>query len=433
MLKRILALVLTAMLAVTPACAENDIPEALYLLVSRDASGAETPLGSAVLFADQSTLLTTSWVLLQASGQLFAVGAGGTLPVSAQVTGTGQNELVLLHLEAPSPAAPMDLSTGSGAPRVAGYHGTQACCQDIGFTSFIPYRESTALLYTSPTALLPAAILLDDQNCLAGITLAAYGEGVNRYVAISAADIVTASRQVQWLTDFSLTQEAGWATVDWSGSAVDCRQDNCVTSVFYTDTANIYYSYLIPVEGQRVDFPLVPGRTYRVWVQHAHQETDHYATRDESTSALITAAAAEPFAMYDYKDAEIYLAAAPLKNREAVVNTYLPPLEPITAEALNISLSAIFLQVESSYTVDRNTDTDLLVTLTTPENYSFVTLYGFTFDTSLQEKDIWNVDITDLLADYMQFSTSQSLTPGEYTVSYYLGGALANSFTWTLE
>ena len=42
----------------------------------------------------------------------------------------------------------------------------------------------------------------------------------------------------------------------------------------------------------------------------------------------------------------------------------------------------------------------------------------------------WHADVTDLVRDCLAYSGD---LPGEYTLSYYLDGRLAASFTFTLE
>jgi len=428
MFKRVLMLLLALLLLASAACAEP--ADALYLLVD-----GEQPLGTAVLFKDQNTLLTTLWTLLGAPWEdLRAVGAGGSLPV-AEWNGTLNADLVELTLEEASPATPLAISEGAQTVYVLGHDlQKQSVHAEAAYLSVIPYEETARVMYTAPAALLPGSVLLDEQGALCGVTLSAYGESVNRYVAMSATEIMPMeSNDTAWLQGITVTPGVGEFTVDWSACDLSCEREDCVISLFFADCMNPFYSYMDHLEGTGTVVPVMPGRSYEVWMQHAHQQIDHSIPCPEEAVVTVEIAPAEPFVLYDYQDAEIYLSSAPMKGVENYYNTYLPPVETIDAQILSDPETAIFLQVSSSYTVEKNEEAILLVTLTTPEGYVLDYLGGFTFDVSLQEKDNWNVEISTLLDDYLDLSNTGEFAPGEYTVSYYLDGALGNSFTWVME
>jgi len=428
MFKRVLMLLLALLLLASAACAEP--ADALYLLVD-----GEQPLGTAVLFKDQNTLLTTLWTLLGAPWEdLRAVGAGGSLPV-AEWNGTLNADLVELTLEEASPATPLAISEGAQTVYVLGHDlQKQSVHAEAAYLSVIPYEETARVMYTAPAALLPGSVLLDEQGALCGVTLSAYGESVNRYVAMSATEIMPMeSNDTAWLQGITVTPGVGEFTVDWSACDLSCEREDCVISLFFADCMNPFYSYMDHLEGTGTVVPVMPGHSYEVWMQHAHQQIDHSIPCPEEAVVTVEIAPAEPFVLYDYQDAEIYLSSAPMKGVENYYNTYLPPVETIDAQILSDPETAIFLQVSSSYTVEKNEEAILLVTLTTPEGYVLDYLGGFTFDVSLQEKDNWNVEISTLLDDYLDLSNTGEFAPGEYTVSYYLDGALGNSFTWVME
>lgn len=440
MFKRVLIVLLTALLLSSAALAEADVPQALpllpeslYLLVSRDTQGVDTPVGSAVVYQNQSTLLTTAWTLLQLDGELYALGAGDEIEITGSAMLSDRDGLVTLTLASPSPAAPLSPNPVGTAVYALGHTlQEQAVCHPIQYPSAIPYGESAAMLYSVPGAMLPGSVLLDEQGLLCGISLAAYGEGVNRYVALPLSESTLAADTISWLTGFTVTADAGYLHVDWSACDMTCDKDDCVTGVFYADTRNPYYSYFMEEETS-VEILMVPGHNYQVWVQHAHGDIDTDAARPEEASVLATIPEAEAFERYNYKDSSIYLAAVPLEDAEECINMHIPPMEAMTAEALADAESAIFMQVVSSYTVAADVEADLLVVLTTPEGYTFDLPGTFLFDTTLQEKDEWNVEIYPLLDDYLSFNESGEFVPGEYTLCYYLDGALANQLTWVLK
>ena len=435
MFKRMLAIILSLMLLLPWAAAE-ELPQGVYLLVDRDENGVDTPLGSAVVFQDQSTLLTTAWTVYQQKGLICAIGQGReTLVENARVYSA--EGLVLLELASPVPAQPLSLSTAQvdyESLTILGHSaGGRAVQSSLSHPAVIPYRSSNALTYTAEQPLLPGSVLLDDQGCLAGVTLAAYGEGVNRYMALSAAYIATAQQQAEWLTGFTATPGAGKLTVDWAACGLDCTEKGCTLTLFCADTANMFYSTMPLEEGTSIDVYLMPGRSYQLWIQHSHGQADMYTPRPQDSVVSVTLPQAEPFALYNYQDAEIYLSSAPMDQAEDWYNKHLPPMAELTPDALGDADSAIFMQVASSYTVSQDESAMLLVALTTPEGYAFCSLGEFLFDDALQQQDLWNFPLYPLLDDYLSFNGTGVFAPGDYAVSYYLDGALCNTFTWTME
>ena len=430
MLKRFLSMLL-ALLLMT-ACAQAETADALYLLVDRNAGGADTPLGSAVLYQDQTTLLTSVWALAQLEGDLYAVGADGTY---AAVDAVGEDkELVTLALEAPSSAQPLQPgSTGTTLYALGHNAASQQVEGQVQHLTTMPYDyDATAMLFTAPDSLLSGSALVDEAGQLFGIILGGYGEGVNRYVAMPMAETGLGEQAVSWLTGFTVEAEAGYLHVDWSGCDHTCDTGNCVTSVFYADTQNPYYSYFMEEETS-VDILVAPGRSYQVWVQHAHGDVAKNVERPAEAAVLATTPAAEAFDRYDYKDSSIYLAAVPLAEEEDYINRHIPPMETVTAETLADAESAIFMQVVSSYAVEEVQYCDLYLVLTTPEDYAIGYAAEFAFEPSLQERDEWNAEVYSMLDDYLAYNDTGDFAPGEYTLCYYLDGALANQLKWVLE
>lgn len=430
MLKRFFSLLL-ALLLLT-ACAQAETADALYLLVDRNAEGVDTPLGSAVLYQDASTLLTSVWALTQLEGDLYAVGADGTY---AALDAVGEDkELVTLALETPSTAQPLQPGSAGTTLYVLGHNAaSQAVEGEAKHLSTMPYDyDATAMLFTAPDSLLSGSALVDEEGNLFGITLGGYGEGVNRYVAMPLTETGMGEQAVSWLTGFTVEAKAGYLSVDWSDCDHTCDKGNCVTGVFYADTQNPYYSYFVEEE-TAVDILAAPGRSYQVWVQHAHGDIAQNAERPAEAAVLATTPAAEPFDRYDYKDSAIYLAAVPLEEQEDYINKHIPPMEAVNAETLADAQSAIFMQVVSSYAVEETQYSDLYLVLTTPEGYAIGYAAEFVFEPALQERDEWNVEIYSMLDDYLAYNDDGEFAPGAYTLCYYLDGALANQLTWVLE
>lgn len=440
MLKRMLALVLAMMLLPLAACAQEQTCDALYLLVSRDAQGNDTPLGTAVVFMESSVLLTTTGFAV-GDGTLYAVGKGGALAVNGAAALPDINGLMLLSLESPSPAAPIGQGRLEGALTILGSSKDGTIVSSaIDHPSYMPYNKDYLLLYTAGTSLLPGSIVLDSSGGLACMTLAAYSEGLNRYAGVLYDSISAAMKStkaappegVSWVTGFTATAGAGEFTVDWSACDLNCEKEDCVIGVIFANVNNRYFSYR-KAEGSSVQIHAVPGETYRVWVQHAHGDLDVSASRYADEAVTVVLPQAVPFTKYAYTDLEMYLGAVPAAVAEDYINVRVPALEEITAQTLTDPEQAIFLQLHSTYDIDHTFQRDLVVALTTPEGYIFDYASQFIFDLTLQRSDVWNVDITRLLQDYLAFNGTGVMSPGQYALRYYLGGEMANELLWTLE
>lgn len=439
MLKRILIL-LAALVLALPASAQELTCDALYLLVNRDAQGQDTPIGSAVLFLNNTSLLTTTWAI-DAPDDLYAIGAGGALKVTGAGMLSEADNLVLLKLETPSPAAPLSEGQLSSELLVLGFRrdGTPCIAPAIS-PSMIPYGDDEfQLLYTAPEALLPGSVLADAGFGLSGVATAAYGEGVNRLVALPYEMLydrlisATMPEGVSWIDGFTATAGTGAIQVDWSMCNTTCDRGDCVTGLFFSDAANPFFTYFKADEGKTsTEILAAPGRTYRVWLQHAHGDLTIEVNRPARYAATVTLPPAQPYAQFNFADQEIYLGYTPV-GQESLYLTKVPPLEAITAQALEDPNISLFLQVTSTYTVEENSECDLLILLSTPEGYLFSHQGRFLFDTGLQDQDTWHANITKLFRDYLAFNQAGHMTSGEYTLSYCLDGAFVNQITWTLE
>ena len=51
----------------------------------------------------------------------------------------------------------------------------------------------------------------------------------------------------------------------------------------------------------------------------------------------------------------------------------------------------------------------------------------------IQQEDIWNAEVTTLFRQYQTYNGSGSFAPGEYTLSYLIGGQWAGRIAFTLE
>lgn len=420
-MKKILVLLLALLLAY-PALAEEASP--FYLLTAADG----TPVGTAVLCQDASTLLAAAH--LTGQGELLAQGSGGPMAVT-QVRTLGSS-LALLTLDTPSPAAPLALNLEATPALAFGYDEKgQACISTLEQRSIIPYGDDFALTFTAQQAMLPGSILVDENGCLCGLCVASYGEGINRYVGIAGQMLAPIQYNAAWVTDFTATPGSGSVTVDWSACDMQCSREDCVMSVFAEDIQNPYFSYYAAKESTSASLLLAPGRTYRLWLQHAHGEPQPNMSLPGGSAQLVKLPSPERFTLYGFKTQDMHLSAVPAREAAEAENTYQPPMASISAAALLDPDSTIFMQVRSTYQVEEEQSAMLLASLVTPEGCCFTMEGLFLFEPTLQQQDDWNLNITNLLDACVSYCGQ--LAAGEYTLSFYLDGALGAEVTFTLE
>ena len=443
MKKKILAfLCLLCLLAgVIPAGAEELSP--VYVLMSITPAGERTSLGTAVLLGDSSTLVTTQWAAMADSG-LYAVGSGGTLAIARVSVPASGSDLVTLTLREPSPAQPVQLGEADENLTCVGLRRgetqPESCSADL--LTLAVYEQSACMLYTGLESMLPGALLFNGQGQLAGLTMAAYGEGLNRYVAYptdvlqarlsgeAPADIAAAQEQVGWLSGMEVTAERGEMTVRWDVQDLPEQPEGSAVYLLWQDMGNDYVSYgeVDWTEGYAT-FACVPGRSYLVWLQQSLTGEPDLATLSAENAVLAEAAQTAPFTEYGFHDEIMYLTSVP-ENHGYGDTEQIPPLGDFTVAGLTAEGFCCYLQAVSVYEVTETQTATLVLALQAPDSSMYTELAEYVFMPELNGNDTWHADITELVRDCLDYSGG---LPGEYTLSYYLDGQLAASFTFTLE
>lgn len=442
MKKRLLAALVSVLLvlACLPALAAQ-VPDGVFRLICRDAQGKDTLLGTAVLVED-TTLLTAAGIV-QCEGQLIALGADGEYPVLASVIPPTLKSAALLGLMEAPPAAVVPLAQSAQTVYWAAVRedGTLDSAQ-VKHASATTFSDQECLLYTAEAGLLPGGVLLSESGELLGLTLGAYAEGVDRYVALAGAEIGTilpgtgntvSVSSASWLHGFTLSAADGWLHVDWKDCGVSLTEGEQLTVIVY-DTANAFVDCLTPQDGVTdIHQPVVPGRTYEVCIQRSTGELDLSAGWDDSDLQRISIPDARPFDLYSMCNEELYLGSVPAGQAGEAQYQKVEPLPALTAPALSSGEQAVFLQAVSTYTVQEEVSSLLVAALLTPDGQCFSLDGGFLFMPELCGGDVWNIDVTELFEGYLRFSGSSAMDPGEYRLCFYLDGALAGELTWILE
>lgn len=439
--KRLTAFLCALLMAMMflPARAQ-EVLSPIYTMVSVDAQGDMTPLGTAVLVEDATTLLTTIWAA-QPDGRLMAVGSGGVLAVAEIRQPDGNSPLLRVTLAQPSPAQPAELGTAEGPLTIDGVTAEGAVFSaPARHVTVTPLDGASCLLYTGIGGTLPGAVLTDEQGNIAGMAVAIYTEGVHRYVAYTAEKIgavlrgetaqsVSAAEGITWLNGFTAAVERGMMTVDWSGVVPAEGAADSAFTLFWVDSANGYYTYapLDWAEGS-AEVSVLPGHTYLMWLQQSR--TGEVDTSSFPQAALITEApATPPFTAMDFVNAASFLACADAAEEPENLDL-LSPMEDVTAQRLRDEGLRLYLQVTNTYKTQREREALLTVALTAPDGSCYWDTDGYVFLPELGEDDSWFMEVTALFRDCDQFT---GLGPGRYTLAYYLDGQLGGEVAFTLE
>lgn len=442
MMKRFMALAL--ILALAAACLPAraaDVSQGLspvYTLLSMDEGGNATLLGTAVLFENATTLVTTLWAA-DAPGTLMARGSGGLLAVEDVFQPTERSPLVLLTLAEPSPGQPVSLGKAEGTLSCRGVtkQGT-AFALPVERVNTTPLDGADCLLFTGMAQALPGAVLLDASGALAGLAVATYTEGANRYVAYPAEHIAAlldggapAAEGLTWHTGLSAREEKGLVTVDWSGLTPAPAEGESAFTLIWADADNRYYSYAsVAWEEGAYAFPAVPGHIYVVWLAQTAGEELDWAIDFPMDAGLVVEAAPQPdFDAWDFADQEAYLAWADAGASPGAAER-LPALTPLTVQALEDEGIRLYLQATSTYRVEEEQEALMTLVLTAPDGSSYAETSGFLFMPELGEGDVWHGEVTGLFRDCAAYT---GLAPGTYELCYYLDGRLATRVPLTVE
>ena len=304
------------------------------------------------------------------------------------------------------------------------------------------FEQSACMLYTGLAGMLPGALLFNSQGQFVGLTMAAYGEGLNRYVAYPAdvlqarlsgegpADTAAAQEQVRWLSGFEAAAERGELTVRWDVLNLLEQPEGSEVYLIWQDTGNDYVSYgtVDWAEGYAT-FACVPGRSYGVWmaVSDAGAPTGDMLRRDRAV--MVRVEETQPFTDYGFHDEIMYLTSVPV-DQEYGDTEQIPPLGDFTVAGLAAEGFCCYLQAVDMYKVAETQTATLVIAMQSPDGGMYTDLAGYIFMPDLDGSDTWHADITELVQDCIHYCGS---LPGEYTLSYYLDGQLAASFTFTLE
>ena len=439
-MKKLLAVLLCLALLPLSAMAAGKNEPAVFVVTAVDAYGQETNLGSAVLLLGPDVMLSTAPLPTNLDTVRVCGPDGSSHELLFAMAGDAGMQMLVLNGESSLPYASLSRQEGANGTLVGVTEKGQRYSAPVTSAVKTRYEGHDAWLISAKEPLLPGAMILDDAGDLLGVTVAVWGEGEARYVALTGSALIgvlTGSAEAQadgsvWLTDAAMTYDAGALTIDWSECEIDGFSEESTFTLYFEDVMNTYTSYLTTSAGATsVSIVVVPGREYRVWLRHDQSADSREVSKPEDRA--MSFAVPEIGTLTDYGfTSECYLAWA-LVGGAPEATEELPKLEFISADSLRNPDIGLYMQVINTYEVEEEIERDMIYVLHTPEDYTFFTGAGYIFMPEYQEHDAWNADITGMFEDYLVFNGTGNFAPGEYTVSYVIGGEYAGGFSFWLK
>ena len=289
------------------------------------------------------------------------------------------------------------------------------------------------MLLTLPTPVVPGSPVLTDGNELAGMIAAVYAEGKNRYIAVTAGGIFRRLASLGEKEDelsgnppegFTAEPEGNAVTFDWTGVKIpEADTDGEELYLVVADTGNHYLNYF-PVEKDMtsVSMLLTPGRTYVSGLLRSADAPD----RLPEQYAVVKLPEAERLTEYAFRPNRTALVLT--DGREPAADGSEPDAGKVTEE--QILGGKVWFYSSSSYEIDAQQERTLLITMTTPdgENYRYVSAWYY--DPGLQTEDAWSISFETM--EFTEALKDRDCRPGMYRIDFYIGGALADSFSFEL-
>ncbi|MBQ9308702.1 MAG: hypothetical protein IJ229_12325 [Clostridia bacterium] len=389
----------------------------------------EEIIGSAVLFAADTTLLTTA-PIAHPDGEISILVS--EVPLRVEVYNEPDSLLSLLLTEEPLAAAPFSLGVLLGDAHYAGYTRDltliEGACDQIAQTL---YPEGITL--AAGAGLLPGAALIDGTGALTGLIAADLGEGRNRYYALSSAELY---EQLTKLTESPAETPAGFlpSTASVSGHIVSLAWEDDAASeteptycVYWYDVENSFYSYF-PLSATECTVHCVPGRSYRFFVRRITEgDVQSVPYLPPEFETFITLDAPEKATDYDFLDTDVHIAWY-AKDAQQSLTENLPAYTDFASIFTHENVE-IALQVTSTYVVEEEITCDLTCALYAPDGTCYSSLSGFIYGPEYMAEDVWHMDITSLLDEC---SAAGSATPGTYYVRYFLDDKLASEVSFVV-
>ena len=306
--------------------------------------------------------------------------------------------------------------------------------RDVRSAAPFTWRGADCMVLSLSGDVAPGSPLITPEGKLAGIAVGEYAEGSGRVIFLTTEGLVQSlAESLETLTGgitaeppegLTLTMDANLATIDWSGMTLPETAEGESLYLVIQDTMNSYWTYFpVSGDGTSVSMILTPGRTYRYSLAAYAGEPDGISF----PYGEIELPEAEKMTDYGFVSRKIAIAEAP----EGMKGTDLPiPVAEVTEELLR-SGDAYFYSASTYQVTERIEDISLLVTLTDPNGNNYCYQSGWLYDPECMEDDTWAVPLDD--TGLLEMLNVYGYPAGTYEVAMYIGGKLADSFTFELK
>lgn len=440
MMKRWLAVfcVMALLAAALPALAQGESAPAVMALYDRTAEG-DVYLGTAVHCDGQ--YVTVTGIAAAGVAQPYLTDGEQVMEIASLRGTEGGLAFAIPVKEEPGDALPL-AEAAAGESVVLLSVSAQGTTASLGSPlSPVQWQEQACYLTQTDAAVPLGAAVLNGEGSLVGLIAASWGEGINVYVVLpltgalaggasAGEDQLTRSLAPEWLTDFTATASGQWIEVDWSSCRLPEQATGFIT-VYVMDVENPYYSWITADAGQgSLAVAAAPGRTYALWVRSTDSVPEDVPALGEDYQT-VSMPQSRPFNLYGYRDTALYVGLLPAGLDEGAAALLQAEEATLTLDALAQAGQEVYLQAVSKYRVKKDVTCDMLLVLTTPENYDYLLQGSFIFMADLADSDVWNCSLQSLLDDYQ--AHAGGFAPGEYTIRYYFDGTLVNTLTLQLR
>lgn len=440
-MKKVLALLLAVLLAaaVTAVPAEEEKAAGLFNLYSMD---SDTPLWLGTAVSPYEGILITAASVLPAELTHLVITDGVSVwdAEAAAQDRAGLCAVILFDTETQKPYIGC-FELDSGAARLedcfvqTGDENLSRVNRLVYGSSAITWQSTSCLLLSLSGSVAPGSPLVTEEGRLAGIAVGEWAEGADRVIFLSvdglyqsmseALDAFAGRSPINAPEGLEITADANKVTFDWSKMALPEKAEGEEVFLIIADTLNSYLTYYPIEDGKtKIEAILTPGRTYHSGVAACTDPPSEVP----DPYAVTVIPEAEKLTDYDFVSHMIAIAEAP---EEGLPENGLPtPVTEVTEELLR-SGRAYFYSSTSYDIMGSIYGVPLLVTLTDPAGNNYRYESEWIYDFLYKKDDTWavaldNTGLLDMLNAY-------GYPAGTYEVAMYIGGKLADSFTFELK
>lgn len=300
----------------------------------------------------------------------------------------------------------------------------------------IRWQGDPYLMLTLSGPVPPGSPVLTTDGNLAGLVVSEYAEGTNRFLAIPADGIAMRLTEISLKLNnmpdwgeppegLKITADKNVVTVDWKEMKLPETQEGEELYLVLLDGANSYLNYYpVLTTHRKLTFILTPGRFYMFGIGAFTGAPSELPAR----FATVSVPPAGKLTEHDFRPILTAIAESEgktLKDGEKPV-----PVTAVTEELLR-SGRAWFYSSSRYQVTESISDISLLVTLTDPDGVNYRYESSWLYDPSYMNEDIWYLSLQET---GLTSSLDQNGYPkGIYEVAFYVGGDLADQFTFELK